>query len=349
MKTTLTMVVLLLWAGLAGAQTLKMINVPPSTPPYTTWVTGLSDTGEVVGYFYGGPIEPYGFWRAPGGTIHKIDPTSRYVTQALGVNSSGEVVGSVPMYGIEGAFFEIPPAKKPTIFLDHTRSYATAASSVNDAGWIVVYENSEIGGDHEGGCSIWTPQHTNADADIPSGASAWCGSINNLNQIVGGVTLTLGGPNEAFMYDLSTDSATVLSVPGAVETWATAINDSSEVVGNWQDANGISHGFTWTSVGGYVTFDVPGAVDTRANGINASGAIIGSFDESSAGCFQNNRQGCPQGFLLVNGTFTTIDVPKALITQLIAINSSGVVLLQSGNINKSGDRVNHTFLYTPAR
>ncbi len=349
MKTTLTMVVLLLWAGLAGAQTFRMINVPPSTPPYTTEVNDLSNTGVVIGSFYVDAISPYGFWRGPGGLIHKIDPTSRYLTRAFGVNSSGEVVGSVPMNGIEGAFFEIPPAKKPTIFLNHTRSYATAASSVNDAGWIVGYENFDLREEHGGGCFIYTPQHTNADADIPSGASAGCGSINNLNQIVGGVTLTLGGPNEAFMYDLSTNSTTVLSVPGAVETWANAINDSSEVVGNWQDANGVSHGFTWTSIGGYVSIDVPGAVDTRASGINASGAIIGSFDESSAGCFQYNPQGCPQGFLLVNGTFTTIDVPKALITLLIAINNSGVVLLQSGNINKSGDRVNHTFLYTPAQ
>jgi hypothetical protein len=355
-STVLTLTLILTLTLAAGAQTLKSFTVRP----YSTTVTAINDAGEVVGYYNSSPQgfawDNYGFWRTPEGKIHKFTGKwTAHSSAVFGINSLGELVGG---FGTEPAqaFYMIPPATKPTLIPsrgDGERgcggTVCLFGAAVNDAGWIAGVGDGDPALDGAEGCFIETPEHTfDASLNWPEFTAFYCASINNLNQVAGGGTIS--GVLEGFMYDLNANTATLLNVPGAVSTSAAAINDSSEVVGGWTDANSVQHGFTWTSAGGYVSFDVPGAVNTWANGINASGAIIGGFNDSSAGCFQNAPQGCPQGFLLVNGTFTTIDVPKALITQLSGINSSGVVVGTSTTVNKSsGIAFSRGFLYTPAK
>jgi uncharacterized membrane protein len=330
----------LLWAGLGGAQTLKTFNMDD----FSTGAWGINDAGEVVGSVYVYPEGATGFWRTPDGVIHRF---SQWNFTANAVNNSGEIVG-----GFQGkdSFLMIPPAK-PDIFLNHVSGQSNAMA-INDAGYIVGFDNKHIGGVFKGSCFIRTPQKTYAGV-MPRGTSAFCGAINNLNQIVGEVILN-GGVEEAFMYDLHADSTTILSVPGANFTYPEGINDSGEVVGGWYDTGGDNHGFTWTSAGGYTSFDVPGAVNTSPNAINASGTIVGTFNEgwSLTGCSENYQQSCAQGFLLVDGVFTIIDAPGQLQTTLSAINNSGVIAGTGWNPNNThkgdGGWFQTGLIYTPA-
>jgi probable HAF family extracellular repeat protein len=335
---TLTLILTLTLAG--GAQTFTKFTVGP----YSTYPTGLNDAGEVVGIFTdtseGG--YPAGFWRTPGGKIHQLtDQTTYPWVEPQAVNDGGEFVGGVEFPSVAAAFTEVG-TKKMKLFFEHKHAIATA---INAAGYFVANVGS-------GSCSLVSPQGTVVVA-LPQEGEAYtagCTRLNNLNQIVGTATQTSGGAIQGFFYDANSQQWTNLSVPGAVNTAAAAINDSGEVVGQWEDTNGIYHGFTWTSARGYVSFDVPRAVNTWANGINASGAVAGGFNESSAGCFPpRETQGCPQGFLLVNGTFTTVNVPKAILTDVVAINSSNLVVGYSVTEPSAGVYFSRVFLYTPAK
>ena len=64
-----------------------------------------------------------------------------------------------------------------------------------------------------------------------------------------------------------------IDVPGANFTRAHGINDSGQIVGEYQDtATFATHGYL-LSGGNLSTFDVPGASNTSASGISDSGQI----------------------------------------------------------------------------
>jgi probable HAF family extracellular repeat protein len=112
------------------------------------------------------------------------------------------------------------------------------------------------------------------------------------------------------------------SVPSAGYTFATlpqpsgtgtlplqgafGINSAGDIVGEYWDANFVSHGYLY-SHGQYRTLDDPQAgtapfQGTSAMGINARGDIVGTYyDANSVG----------HGFVLSGGKYTTLDDPNA--------------------------------------
>src|SRR6516162_7217212 len=65
-------------------------------------------------------------------------------------------------------------------------------------------------------------------------------------------------------------------------------------------ATGPSTGTPFT----FARIDVPGALATLATGINDLGATVGTYYDTA---------GNEHGFLLRNGTFSTVDVPGSLV------------------------------------
>jgi len=63
--------------------------------------------------------------------------------------------------------------------------------------------------------------------------------------------------------------------------------------------------------------DVPGSIHTEIRGINDLGHIVGTYTDA------NGRM---HGFVLADGTFTTIDFPGGLHTRAYAINNHGQIL-----------------------
>jgi uncharacterized membrane protein len=86
------------------------------------------------------------------------------------------------------------------------------------------------------------------------------------------------GGEHGFVYDNGT--FTPLNVPGAASTIAEAINDCSEVAGDYIDASGNTHGFVYDDAT-YTTLTAPGATNTYAYGINDRGEIAGTYYDSS--------------------------------------------------------------------
>ena len=78
----------------------------------------------------------------------------------------------------------------------------------------------------------------------------------------------------------------------------------------------------------FVSLDVPNSTFTLAIGIGPRGEIVGIYGDAS---FNEH------GFLLKNGTFTTIDVPGALV------GVSGTLQTEANGINGDGDIVGDYF------
>jgi uncharacterized membrane protein len=76
---------------------------------------------------------------------------------------------------------------------------------------------------------------------------------------------------------------TEIDVPGAAYTWASAINNHSEVIGGYADQSNVAHSFLRTADGTITTFDVPGSGSAGASSINDHGDITGSFGYPDAG------------------------------------------------------------------
>jgi len=92
------------------------------------------------------------------------------------------------------------------------------------------------------------------------------------------------------------------SVPGALQTWLTGINNSGAIVGYYLDQQGNSHGFTLTN-GKFRQIDDPDGDQTQIFGINSHGDIVGSYHDP---CIEEL---CYEGFLLHGGKFTNLGPP----------------------------------------
>jgi len=112
---------------------------------------------------------------------------------------------------------------------------------------------------------------------------------------------------------LAQGTYTQIDYPGAVQTECWGIDNAGDVVGEYVDGLGISHGFL-LSGGAYSTIDYPHLRDTGLYGINDVGQIVGFAQV--------------QGFLYDTQTqlFTPVNRPGASYSVLTGINDEGTIV-----------------------
>ena len=123
-----------------------------------------------------------------------------------------------------------------------------------------------------------------------------------------------------------------LDMPGAANTNANGINETSQVVGSYLGASGLTHGFIYSG-GSYSTLDPPGSTYTSAQGINASGQIMGTYQDV---------KGTTRSFSFIGGNYTTLTASGATYTYANGISSNGQIV--GSYVDTSG--VTHGFLYS---
>jgi probable HAF family extracellular repeat protein len=113
----------------------------------------------------------------------------------------------------------------------------------------------------------------------------------------------------------------ILTVPGSVSARIFSVNSKGQIVGEFEEASGVRHGFIDTA-GTFVNVDFPGSVDNSVTDINTSGDVVGTWgDEASV-----HDIGREHGFIQQQGAFTSIDFPGASLTAAMGINTSGDVV-----------------------
>ncbi len=160
--------------------------------------------------------------------------------------------------------------------------------------------------------------------DFPGATSTVAFDINPSGEIVG--RYVTAGNTHGFL--LSTKGElTAIDFPGAVFTVAAGINPRGDIVGMYRlasDLQTVRHGFLLRG-GEFTTIDPPRALFTNALGINPRGDIVGRYCTTvTVPCTPNSEN--VHGFLLSEGTFTTIDFPAAIVTNAWKINPSGQIV-----------------------
>jgi uncharacterized membrane protein len=122
--------------------------------------------------------------------------------------------------------------------------------------------------------------------------------------------------NPGFAAAQNRESPVSFDFPGATNTQATAITPSGAIVGRYNNADGVLHGFLLAR-GHLFSIDYPGAVFTEANWINPAGEIGGDYSDGP---------GTLHGFVLRNGQFTTIDYPGAATSAVYGISATGELI-----------------------
>ncbi len=252
---------------------------------YYTQGTGINNAGQIVGWF-GDATGTHGFLNA-GGTFSTLDVPfpGGDTTRAWGINNAGQIVGSFSdamgthgFLNTGGSFttLDVPGASGPI---------GTVAFAINDTGLIVGRFGDPGAGTGYGFLETGSNFTT---LDDPSGFDTIAWGINDAGQIAGTYEVTTGSTSvgQAFLYsdgvfttlnvpgsvDIATinnvgqiagsfvdgtgshgflltgSDLTIIDVPGASNTQVYGINDSGEVVGNW-NVNGVtgSHGFVAVS------------------------------------------------------------------------------------------------------
>jgi probable HAF family extracellular repeat protein len=138
-------------------------------------------------------------------------------------------------------------------------------------------------------------------------------------------------------YSVRMGDGSPITAPGALSTFATAINNSGQIVGSFAYGQHPKHSAFLKTKRSFKSFNVSGASATLPSGINNLGQIVGIFFDNLAhqhGFFRDS-----------NGAVTVLDLPGALITFLNGINDLGQIvgsyLLPAPN-NDQG----HGFVYS---
>jgi hypothetical protein len=217
--------------------------------------------------------------------------------------------------------------------LDFPGALATKAFGINDSGQIVGTYRDASGMDH----GFIRDGITFTGIDYPGAVRTEAMGINNTGQIVG-CYYTVDVPGACYFgFLLSGGSFTSIAYPGAfLITNPHGISDSGDIVGVSDFHNQTAFKF---SMGTFTLIQLPdpaAAGYTAAGGINDTGtAAVGSYLASATEINTSDTF----GFLLQQGTFSSIAFPGAEITSARGVNAAQEVVgdfFISGSPNTAG-------------
>jgi probable HAF family extracellular repeat protein len=147
--------------------------------------------------------------------------------------------------------------------------------------------------------------------DRPGFAQSGAFGINDVGQIVG----SNDPSNQAFIYDIATQTFTEIGYPGALITFPSAINNAGAIAGTVSDTGLEETGFELVG-STYRIVAPPNVTTVRLSGITASGEIVGNA--YGAGGVMN--------FFFFNGKYERIPFTGA-IPIVTGVNPSGTALV----------------------
>jgi uncharacterized membrane protein len=265
-------------------------------PGYSTYITGINDSGQFVGDFTTNGDVYYAFLQSLGAaTVALQDPAtsaSRSV-MARGINDQGDIVGTYQTLSGGVQSFEYTPTGG---YADIGDGSTTAVNAITNTGQYFGSARISVYGASSRYFEAYLNYGNNTSLTFPDGgASAPSLSpqedegtfglgINSYGAMVGDyVTRTGTGQYDTFGYLYDNTGFSVIAPPGASDSIARGVNDAGDIVGNYDvTASDPMTGDTTTSyydlvyIGGqYQVFYIPGAVQTDLYGINNAGVIVG--------------------------------------------------------------------------
>jgi len=190
--------------------------------------TALNGLGEIVGYniFYSSTSPDFQAFLYNNGRKANINSASLFPsgTQALGINNSGQVVGTG--YLSSGNFHAFLYSGGKMTDLGPAGAYQASAIAINNSGQIIggYFLNSGAAGEflYSNGKFTTLPE--------PAGSSVSAFAINDNGEIVGALYPNSGGAVHAAKF-LNGVWTNLGAISGAASSTAKAINNSGQIVG----------------------------------------------------------------------------------------------------------------------
>lgn len=245
-------------------------------------------------------------------TFTTIDVPGAVVTNVLGINGLGEMVGNYttstggPSHGFlytGGTFTTV----------DYPQGNSTLVTSINDSDQVVGFaylrsSTASVSFSYNGG--------TFTTIRVPRKGATFAWGINNEGVIVGGDGVNLSGTKG---FELIGNTFKNVSPPGIFTyVYANGTNNTGAIVGLTTGGVGDCNGFLFKN-SKYSTISFPGAMMTEALGVNDSGIIAGWYEACSPGC-------AVHAFVLKGTTYMSFDYPGAVATFADGINVSGQIV-----------------------
>lgn len=259
-------------------------------------MNGIANSGAAVGFGIANDLATLtNFIRNPDGTFTTLNINGSTSAMALGINSAGDVVGTVG-----GTAFYLPSGGAVESLA--SPGSATVAFGINDLGNIVGQFTS---GAATPGFLIANHSSTSfLTINAPSGANLVNAQGVNDNGLIVGFYVGTDGNDHGFMANTGGATTgtltgtpiadptipTVAGEPGAtfVFSQVLSINDQGIAVGYYGDSTTSQHGFLYnTHTGHYMFLDDPaeafsGGVEiTQITGINNMGDLTGFYSDAS--------------------------------------------------------------------
>ena len=293
---------------------IQIIDAPFQTASSAlpgTFINGINDLGQVVGYYQEGHpdagisapqpgLSYQAFERAPDGTFTKIaiaDSINGAI--ATGINNAGVVSGyytdtvnNIHGYVLSGTTFDILDVPGPG---PNGPASGTIALGINARGDVVgsygsgleTTVNPSIDGFVRQGGTYSDVIYPNVPPSVVQPASGYSGinrayGINSAGDIVGSYFARFDQVSNGFHgFLLSNGIYSTFDFPTDTyhATLAYGINDMGQIVGDFTDSNG-SHAYLYSS-GTFAALNIAGSSRSQAFGINNLGQIVGNFVDSN--------------------------------------------------------------------
>ncbi|HLZ28386.1 MAG TPA: hypothetical protein VKV73_13785 [Chloroflexota bacterium] len=255
--------------------TIAFQKVSFPTDPRFTQLLGINDRNVISGYHGDEGTEQTpnkGFTLKLPATFTDENFPNSVQTQVVGINTSADTVGFyIDQAGTTHGFIK----SKEFATVDLPGTAFNQLLGINNKDQAAGYFQDASGLQH---AYVHEATGEFLVLNIPMPSSQATG-INDSGTVVG-FEQASPAATTASGFILKNHKLTVLNFPGSTFTQALGINNNGEVVGSYNDPNGVTHGFTYHD-GHFAQVDVPGATSTVVNGLNNNGRIVGFFVDAN--------------------------------------------------------------------
>jgi hypothetical protein len=239
--------------------------------------SGINDKGDIAGYFFDAAGDLRGFVRFHKGRFSApiIAPNDTGVTYATDINNTPTVCGE-SYNSVHNAYHGYLLTNQAFTSFDIEGARSTTVAGIN------------VNGDFVGGFgpdAETTEAYIDIDGEITSfsipGASSFTTgtAISGSGMVVGNYILTADSSLHGFFRNATGDLNYPVDFPGSILTSLRGINDRGLVVGGYEDADSVMHGFVLKPPATFLSFSYPGATFTTLGGVNNRGFVCGDYDD----------------------------------------------------------------------
>ncbi len=151
--------------------------------------------------------------------------------------------------------------------------------------------------------------------DVPGSTNTLPSFINLQGVIVGGYLDSTTPVPASHGFILNRGTYTFVNVKGAAGTLLSGINDLGEISGytcsdpacGFSGNANTTHSFVRSAKGVFTFFDPPGATTSLTAAVSNLGAVVGDYTDNGGSICSTECE----GYLLYNGTYTTINFPNS--------------------------------------